>query len=334
MTDTKEQQSLRLCHYADFLFVTAAVSLYAAWLTGQIFRDQSLLTAYCFYIPSPCAAGLILVIALYSWRKRYRRICVISLILLALPGLFVFGVENRWTPPDEAHGADKPLRLLHWNIRWGRDGWEGIKAEIRKHKADICILSEVPYQGADGKDYTYLPPKSPVRDIPVRSIAGCLVSDYKSNRIHTMAIFARGELEKGQWFVKSKGVIIYTLTWNYKGKKLNLLAVDLPSGIFVERGPLLNDIVVLIKKNRPDIIVGDFNAPRRSKALSPLPEGFVHAYDAAGQGWSYTWPVPCPVYAIDQCILGRRIVPLQYALNSTGYSDHRQQVLDFYIKEQ
>lgn len=274
------------------------------------------------------------MIVLYSWRKKYRKNCVIFLILSVLPTVFIVGIENRWTSSDDAQGADKPLRLLHWNIRWGRDGWEGIRAALRKHKADICILSEVPYQGADGKDYTYLPPKSPVRDIPVRSIADCLGPEYQSKRIHTMAIFARGELEKGQWFVKSKGVIIYTLTWNYKGKKLILLAVDLPSGIFVERGPLLNDIVVLIKKHRPDIIVGDFNAPRRSKAISPLPEGFVHAYEAAGRGWSYTWPVPCPVYAIDQCILSRRIAAADYALNSTKYSDHRQQILDFYITEQ
>jgi len=334
MTDTKEQLSLRLCHYADYFFVTAAVSLYAAWLTGQIFRDQNLLTAYCFYIPSPCTAGLFLVIVLYSWRKRYRRICVISLILLALPSLFVIGVENRWTPPDEAHGADKPLRLLHWNIRWGRDGWEGIAAELRKHKADICILSEVPYQDSEGKHYTYLPLKATGRDFAIRNIADRLGSGYTASRIDTMAIFARGELENGRWFAKNKGFIGYSVIWNYQGKKLNLFAVDMPSGIFVERDPLLRKIVSWIERDKADIAVGDFNAPRRSKALSPLPEGFVHAYDAAGLGWSYTWPVPCPVYAIDQCILGTRIVPLQYSLNSTGYSDHRHQVLDFYIKEQ
>ncbi len=335
MTDTNGHKSLRLCHYAEILFVTAVISLYAAWLAGQIFRDQSLFTAYCFYIPSPCMAGLLLVPLLYSWRKKQRLICVISLILLALPTVFVAGIENRRTPPADAHGADKPLRLLHWNIRWGRDGWEGITAELRKHKADICILSEVPYQDSDGKYYTYLPSKPPRRDFPIRNIADSLGSGYAASRIDTMAIFARGGLEKGQWLVKSKGVIVYAVTWNYKGKKLNLFAVDLPSGILVERDPLLRRVVALFKKHRPDIAAGDFNAPRRSKAISPLPRGFVHAYDTAGQGWSYTWPVvPCPVYAIDQCILGTRIMPLQYELYSTRYSDHRQQILDFYIKEQ
>lgn len=81
-----------------------------------------------------------------------------------------------------------------------------------------------------------------------------------------------------------------------------------------------------------DIVVGDFNAPRRSRALSPLPSGFVHAYEATGSGWSYTWPIPFPVYAIDQCILGSRISPVVYDLESSWRSDHRRQILEFTIQ--
>ena len=82
----------------------------------------------------------------------------------------------------------------------------------------------------------------------------------------------------------------------------------------------------------PDLVVGDFNAPRRSRALSPLPSGFVHAYEAVGSGWSYTWPVLCPLYSIDHCIVGQRIHPVVYNLESSWHSDHRRQVLEFTIK--
>lgn len=75
--------------------------------------------------------------------------------------------------------------------------------------------------------------------------------------------------------------------------------------------------------------VGDFNAPRRSLAFSQLPTGFRHAYDAAGAGWSYTWPVPVSFLAIDQCIIGPRLKLVHYELQSTWMSDHRLQVVDF-----
>jgi len=69
---------------------------------------------------------------------------------------------------------------------------------------------------------------------------------------------------------------------------------------------------------RPDLVAGDFNAPRRSRAISPLPAGFAHAYDLAGCGWSYTWPVICPLYAIDQCIVSNSVRPIRYELGASS----------------
>jgi hypothetical protein len=39
--------------------------------------------------------------------------------------------------------------------------------------------------------------------------------------------------------------------------------------------------------------------------------------------------VRLPVYAIDLCILGSRVIPARYSLASSFRSDHRMQVLDF-----
>jgi endonuclease/exonuclease/phosphatase family metal-dependent hydrolase len=76
-------------------------------------------------------------------------------------------------------------------------------------------------------------------------------------------------------------------------------------------------------------VLGDFNAVRRATQLQSLPEGYRHAYDAAGSGWSYTWPVPIPFLAIDHCLIGPRIQPIEYVLG-TAHSDHRWQRLDFH----
>ncbi len=110
-----------------------------------------------------------------------------------------------------------------------------------------------------------------------------------------------------------------------------MFAVDIGASLFNPRDPRLRKLTALMQTERPDLVVGDFNSRRRSRALCPLPGGFEHAYDAAGSGWSYTWPVPCPVLAIDQCIVGTRITPVMYELTSTLRSDHRMQTLDFIV---
>ena len=103
------------------------------------------------------------------------------------------------------------------------------------------------------------------------------------------------------------------------------------SNVLVHRDPPLRQLIRLMEAHQPDIVAGDFNAPRRSLALDPLPVGFRHAYEVAGKGWSYSWPILFPVYAIDQCILGKRIVPIRYELASSIHSDHRRQILEFSV---
>jgi hypothetical protein len=50
----------------------------------------------------------------------------------------------------------------------------------------------------------------------------------------------------------------------------------------------------------------------------------VHAYDVAGSGWSATWPIPLPLWAIDQCLVGPRLqVVVHTALGFRRGSDHR-----------
>ncbi|MCY2962486.1 MAG: hypothetical protein NT069_02335, partial [Planctomycetota bacterium] len=97
---------------------------------------------------------------------------------------------------------------------------------------------------------------------------------------------------------------------------LNLLLIDLPSRIARHRDPSLAHVESLITKYHPDLVIGDFNAVRQATRLQHLPRGYRHAYDEAGAGWSYTWPVPLPVLAIDQCLVGPRLEVREYVLVS------------------
>lgn len=286
------------------------IFLWLLWLAGQWLRDSTSISAFLFYIPSPVLLAILLVGAIVSWRGKHLRFAVALSVVAIVPAIFVLFVENRFFH-ESKDPTGKHLRLVHWNVCRGWLGWDAIQDQLLACKPDVCVISEFPAKADIG---------------PCISKFGKAWSGVK---LGGMAVIARGELTGGQWLAQRGGVKAYGIVWQSPQGPCKLLIVDLDSSLFLPRGPRLQVIRKLMDKWDPDIVVGDFNAPRRSIGLDPLPVGFVHAYDKAGSGWSYTWPPPFPTYAIDQCITGRRVEPAAYSLETSARSDHRRQVLEF-----
>ncbi len=294
--------------------IVLALLTWATWLLGQFLRDCTLLTSFFFYIPSPILVVLMSGCAFYAWLTRGRRVAGVLLCLALVPAVFVIFIENHFFTgrPDDSD-ADT-LRLVHWNVFRGHMGWEEIVADLRQREPDLCVLSEIPIDA----------------DIP--STAASFGEDYCGVQFGNLAVIARGTLLDGTWLQRGGGVMAYGVRWQSPQGSCRVLVVDLAANLSLAREPRLLAIQELMVDWEADVVVGDFNAPRRSRALSSLPSGYVHAYDAAGSGYSYTWPMPCPVYAIDQCIVGQRVRPEAYALENSWRSDHRRQVLDFTLQ--
>jgi len=232
-----------------------------------------------------------------------------------VPGIVVLCVENRMHIGNRDEPRGDTLRLVHWNVFRGRLGWDGIERSLQQSRPDLCVLSEIP------------------RGVSVEATATSFGHGYSAIRLSNLAVVARGSLGEGVPIPCQKGVRAYGVIWQSPRGNCRVMVVDLDSSLLLAREPRLLAVRKAMIDWRADIVVGDFNAPRRSRALSALPQGFVHAYDAVGSGCSYTWPMPCPMYAIDQCILGRRVRPAAYRLESSLHSDHRRQVLDFTFRD-
>jgi endonuclease/exonuclease/phosphatase (EEP) superfamily protein YafD len=291
-------------------FLIPGGGIFIAWLIGQVCRDRWFLAGLCFYLPSPLVAGVLLTIGLFATWRRCRRVALVASLLALGPIAVTALVENRWRTPHTPQ-ATREMRLMHWNVFYGSLGWSGIRSQLRETNADFYLLSEVP------------------KNQPLEIFLDDLGPDFAGVRMASMAVLARGEIHAEPIPTSSGRVTAFRVAWKHRARELSVLAIDLPSSPAIARDPLLREVRATIAANSPDIIVGDFNAPRRSAVLSDLPEGYCHAYDSAGSGWSYSWPVPAPMWAIDQCILGPRIVPLGYELRSTAASDHRLQLLCF-----
>lgn len=293
------------------LLTGALVVLWGFWLVGLFFRDATPLTGFLFYIPSALLFVLLICGGFYAFRAKQRVLGVFLLSLAVVPAFAVLRIENHLLTNQSRRTDQQTLRLVHWNVFRGHLGWDGIQKELRLSRPDVCVLSEIPDAAA---------------------ISSSLIgTGWSSLRFSNMAIMARGSLEEGRWLYQREGVEAYGAVWKSPQGVCRVMVIDLASSLSLPRAPRLLIVRKLMADWHPDIVVGDFNAPRLSNGLCPLPTGFVHAYEVVGTGWSYTWPMPFPVYSIDQCIVGKRILPVAYSLESSFRSDHRRQIFDFTI---
>ncbi len=186
---------------------------------------------------------------------------------------------------------------------------------MARRGADLYVLSEIP----ENADETTL--AAAARDgYEVRILAG-------------MAVMARGRLDGVERLVRWRQLQVFQVRWQWQDLDLRLFVLDSTGDLRYARDPLMREIVKWIERRQPDLVIGDFNAPRRSRRLWPPPEGYVHAYEASGAGWGYTWPAPVPLLAIDHCLTGKRIAPRRYDLDTFLWSDHRMQTLTFDTRE-
>ncbi len=288
--------------------------LAAAWICGQAYRDLYWITGILFYIPTPVVFVLALISSIDALVRRLRAQSLVLIVTTVATCCFLMCVENRiWKSPEpiSAIGSSEMhlpgLRMVHWNVFRGALGWPAMRKTLERYDADLYVISEIPTK----LDASPFP-------------------DHEFLQLGEMAVFSRGSVSLVDRL--SRGDMnAYWITWQSSSGPIDVFVADVSSSVRIHRDPLLQELRSLIQDKSPDLIVGDLNSPRRSRALCPLPEDYHHAYDSVGRGWSYTWPTPVPVFAIDQCIHKTRLKPAQYQLVSSRRSDHRIQVFDFQV---
>ena len=276
-------------------------ALFAIWVVGQLARDATLVTAWFFYLPSVVVAAVLASLAIAA-RVRGRpalRLALASLVPLA-HGLVV---EHRWTRPPVVAG-ETALRLVHWNVA---GGWvEGGRQadQIAALAPDLVVLSEGPER---------------VARVVTEALPG-----FRSRSFGSLSVISR-DPGAGAWLERRRELQAIEVPVGWHGRVLRILAVNLASSPRVHRDPWLRRVVQLTAERRPDLVVGDFNSPRRSRALETLPPGFRHAYLEAGRGWSASFPEPLPLWSLDHVLVGDGWRAADYRLVSTPWSDHRLQ---------
>jgi endonuclease/exonuclease/phosphatase (EEP) superfamily protein YafD len=243
--------------------------------------------------------------------------------------------------PEPSPDAPR-LRVMTSNLLKTNTDWSGIVETIRREAPDIVALQEVreghvralwhrlgdayPYQqmnpGRDAEGMALLS-KRPLRDVAVEMTAP----------------------DSSYW---------QRVRICYDGRPLCIMNVHpwrpQPRGHYV--GPLrimvnydtsrrLRDMHILVQEasacTDEAIFLGDWNTTREGDAFRLLPRGWRDAYDEAGAGPAFTYPVrahffglylPFPLFRIDHVFVQGDLTVLSYRTASMPGSDHRYLVVD------
>ena len=238
-----------------------------------------------------------------TW-KRTLLVTGIGLVLALYAAVFLF---------QDALFDDRP-RVVAWNVARGAMGWEGVAEALADQNPTLAILTESGYRDAvgGGSDEFW---RERFPDHFVARAGGAIT------------VLSRGPLGRSEFRELPGGGSLVVTTAKLGGRRVSVLAVDLPGKPLAQREAPLADVAALaeeLAKQRPVIVAGDFNTPPDSVFFTPLRRaGFVHAFERYGRGYAATWPVPAPVLHLDHVWLSPGFDVGEAWHGWTAHSDHR-----------
>lgn len=282
----------------------------AAWLAGWILNEQPRPWVWLYLIPAPAVA----VYGLFEFFSRLRRASLARHVLVAsLTGLALYktlAIDCRWNrqrqPPPDA------IRIVHWNVSRVDSGLVPSLEALAPYRPDVVVLSEA----------------RPSKDLPfyAEKVLGLPHTRHDSG----ISLLSRFPFTTHAPFSPSD-VLVWGVRLYAPSGELDVLCVDVPSHPLLNRVHSLRPLSRWVE-NRTDpaplLVIGDFNTPRDSRAFSVFRAHLRHAYEIAGYGWPYTWPVPIPLYAIDHAWVSPNVVVHRYRLRDAPWSDHRRQIFE------
>lgn len=226
--------------------------------------------------------------------------------------------------PSDAQAAGTPgLRLMSWNVKYGRDDASGevnpaqIAAAIRGQRADLVVLQEVSRGwaiggGTDVAEYLRRELGMAAYWAPAADGQfGNLLLAPKSSRLeveHHYLPYGQGPMWRSYLEIRVAGfsVIATHLTHRKQNTPTRLRQIE------------------TILDEKPDVVVGDLNFwPTWQERRMFVSAGFLSAQDEKGEAAAFTSPTSRPTNRVDWMWVGRRLEVSSFEiLKDVKASDH------------
>ena len=280
-------------------------------------RDSIDATGIVYYAtPWPVLAATVMLMAgglrLRNHSRWTRPVATVGLISLASWLFLSYSTSStpRLTP--------SALTCLSWNTDHGRAGWSRIAQAIRSEPVDlVCLVEAGPTEPAHERFWQAAFPDHATGNLGSGILV--LVRDGTIRQVGSGSI--DGNARFRQFDVSCRG------------ERLTVLVVDVRSTPWVSRRSALEKLVRLIKPlgDQPVLITGDFNTPSDSACFDTWRTPLKNAWEAAGNGFRPTWPVPLPMLDLDQCWGNRHVDFVRCRGGWSSWSDHRPLITTFTV---
>jgi len=338
-----------------------------AWGVGRWFNDDHLWSQWLFWIPTLVVvvfAWVTLVVSAICSKLSLRMGGVKLRPFLAVGALVATGwMIVSWHPMNVGAGWNTPntprYTVAYWNISVDRQAQDAADA-VLEEEPDIAIVANIRWDVHREPLVTKLRSLAPAEGEGVHvlqrgslSIAGRFpIRRYgvaRLERVATLLESWRSERDTGRiTFVE------FETSEDLGGVPLTVWIVDLPSDPSMKRADVMRAASRAVSAwegvamapdalgrwiqqtpvegergfPEPDLIIGDFNAPRGSRSIGQLVGDRPSTHAQAGVGPAGTWMRYLPLWAIDQAYTGDRVKATRSSVVDPGLSEHRMLVVE------
>lgn len=280
-------------------------------------RDALPASGMIFYAtPWPVLASLLVLMA-GGLRLRNRSPWTSPVAATGLIVMVGWTVNSHSNPPP-AGLSDDTLSCLTWNTDHGQAGWDRLAQTIREEPTDMVCLVEAG-------------PTEPELD---RFWQDKFPNHVSSGLGSGMLVLVRN----GTVRQTRSGSLADTVRFRQfdvccRGHDLVLILADVTSTPWVSRQQALAQLHELATTitDKPVLITGDFNTPTDSAWFDRWRLSLTNAWEAAGNGFRPTWPLPLPLLDLDQCWGNRHVGFIDCHTAWSSHSDHQQLVTRFAV---
>ena len=319
----------------QWLMKPLAVATSICWVLALIVRltvrdSGGTLSTLIFYI-SPLiliSTGAVFLSVLTLWIRWYR-LGLIWLLMGTLTGAWCYQkqFQKHQTVIREPKTASQPLRVFFWNV--GDQLWsiKNMVQEIKRVDADLVALVEA-------ESYTTTNQEFWKKSFPGYHYQAGKNGFMLLSRLPTTASEFGNFGRMGRYLKVVLKTAERQSSPSPGPEAMVVYLVDINSDILRSRKEALQKLAeeVAGQKEKPVVILGDFNTPGDSVHFNPLRKICRNSFEQAGEGYNATWPLPLPVLDLDGIWVNSLFQVHASENRWTWYSDHRPVVADLLLQ--
>ncbi len=326
-------------------FALGAVGTAAIWGFGRALGEHIPRWQKAAWAPTEAAVVVACLLTLSAWavapRKRRAAHRAALGATVALAAWLMLGEWRVWRWLDQGARDPAALRIVYWNATNGHT--VDVTDKVAPLGAGLVIIAN----GRYGEDYASVV-RQPVSYVDYYPFD--VVSEWPVRRWGATLLGLGGER------AEDPGRAMYLELDAGQGRApLVVWVVDMPSDLSLDRRSMFaqaahhlaewsgeewayDEIGRRVRREvsapgfpTPDIVLGDFNTPRRSGALSPLLRSggtMRDAFGATGVGPQGTFPREWPLWAIDGAFVSGSHKPTAATTQDFGAGSHRGIMVD------